>query len=38
MKINLAEELLASKSNNYKKDQADQAPKLIKEFIYDRGE
>ena len=37
MKINLTEELLAGKSNNYKKDQADQAPQLIKRFIYDRG-
>ncbi|SIQ45089.1 HEAT repeat-containing protein [Peribacillus simplex] len=33
MKINLTEELLAGKSNNYKKDQADQAPRLIRDLF-----
>ncbi|SNT29242.1 HEAT repeat-containing protein [Bacillus sp. OK838] len=33
MKINLTEELLAGKSNNYKKDQAEQAPQLIKDLF-----
>jgi hypothetical protein len=33
MKINLSEELLAGKSNNYKKDQAEQAPQLIKDLF-----
>ena len=33
MKINLTEELLAGKSNNYKKDQADQAPQLIRDLF-----
>ena len=37
MKINLTEELLAGKSNNYKKDQAEQAPKLIRDLFTDRG-
>ncbi|KWW22363.1 virulence factor [Peribacillus simplex] len=33
MKINLTEELSAGKSNNYKKDQAEQAPQLIKDLF-----
>ncbi|MGE7184592.1 conserved virulence factor C family protein [Peribacillus sp. NPDC006672] len=33
MKINLTEELLAGKSNNYKKDQAEHAPQLIKDLF-----
>ena len=33
MKINLTEELPAGKSNNYKKDGADQAPALIQELF-----
>ncbi|MES1038635.1 conserved virulence factor C family protein [Peribacillus simplex] len=37
MKINLTEELLAGKSNNYKKDQADQAPQLIKDLFTIEG-
>jgi hypothetical protein len=37
MKINLTEELLAGKSNNYKKDQADQAPKLIRDLFTIEG-
>ncbi|KRF64473.1 conserved virulence factor C family protein [Peribacillus butanolivorans] len=37
MKINLTEELLAGKSNNYKKNQADQAPQLIKDLFTIEG-
>jgi hypothetical protein len=37
MKINLTEELLAGKSNNYKKDQADQAPQLIRDLFTIEG-
>ncbi|WHY54733.1 conserved virulence factor C family protein [Peribacillus simplex] len=37
MKINLTEELLAGKSNNYKKDQADQAPRLIRDLFTIEG-
>ncbi|MFJ7636923.1 conserved virulence factor C family protein [Peribacillus sp. NPDC097225] len=33
MKINLTEELPAGKSNNYKKDQAELAPKMIKDML-----
>ena len=33
MKINLSEELPSGKSNNYKKDQAEQAPQLIQEIL-----
>jgi hypothetical protein len=33
MKINLTEELPAGKSNNYKKDQAEQAPAIIREIL-----
>jgi hypothetical protein len=37
MKINLTEELPAGKSNNYKKDEADQAPQLIKDILTIEG-
>lgn len=33
MKINLTEELASGKSNNYKKEQADSAPAVIKEIL-----
>ncbi|MFS0780438.1 conserved virulence factor C family protein [Bacillus sp. 1P06AnD] len=37
MKINLTEELPAGKSNNYKSEQADHAPKLIKDILLIEG-
>ena len=37
MKINLTEELSAGKSNNYKKDEAEQAPQLIKDLFKIEG-
>ncbi|WP_028391477.1 conserved virulence factor C family protein [Bacillus cihuensis] len=37
MKINLAEELPAGISNNYKKEEAEKAPSLIREILYIDG-
>ncbi|WP_042352118.1 conserved virulence factor C family protein [Bacillus massiliigorillae] len=37
MKINLTEELPAGQSNNYKKDQAEQAPSLIQDILNIEG-
>ena len=37
MKINLTEELPAGKSNNYKKDQAENAPQMIKDMLQIEG-